>query len=117
MQIKDPVQWAQQEVELQADDASRQFLAFFQQWFATADEQIEDQGQEPVNAMRWALADTEQQLGFLAMEWIGQMLLLASMHWEFGDAMVSGMTNLEKRMVEQMTAIKLVELQETAAGK
>ncbi|QZE10490.1 hypothetical protein SEA_SCOOBYDOOBYDOO_173 [Mycobacterium phage ScoobyDoobyDoo] len=116
MRVQDELRWADHELEMQADETSRKFHEFFKAWFGLAHTMVDGvETQWPVmDAVRSALRTTEDDLGFLSMEWIGQMLLVASQHWVHGDRMVEGMTALESRMMEQMAAIKLVELQESA---
>lgn len=122
MKIKDSVAWSNQEIELQADETSRKFLDFFILWFTQADAHIELQWplteDNPIldvaGAMRWGLAIAEELTGYLSMEWIGQMLVLASQHWERGEDMIEQMTIVERRTMEQMAAVKLVELQRSA---
>lgn len=48
------------------------------------------------------------------MEWLGQMLLVIVQHWTHGDRVWDAMSVWERRMVEQATALKLVELQGSA---
>lgn len=130
MKFQDPVKWTDQEIELQADEASRAFLAFFTEWFTRAEElyaEHEEVGGERndsvrtvrrrtlLQAVRQALVDVEILKGALSVEWIGQMLLLAREHWILGgDDMVHGLTRIERRVMEQMEAIKLAELQQSA---
>lgn len=124
MQFSDDVKWADQELELQVDDTSRKFLHFFQEWFTAAEGHLDGAVDAPpsairdkliVKAMRKGLEDTESAYGFLAMEWIGQMLLLAYQHWKYGSAMERGLTVIERRALEVMAAVKAAELQASAA--
>jgi hypothetical protein len=130
MQVLDPTRWGTQEIELKADAASRKFLEFFTTWFDKAEALMADTARHRMSSMAETLEDsrvescvrdayvvTELKLGYLSMEWIGQMLLIASEHWVHGAEMVKGLSVLETRMLEQMTAIKLAELQEAAAAK
>jgi hypothetical protein len=120
----DPTRWSDQELELQADETSRKFLAFFIDWFTLAEKHMKApvmgsmtetiEAHSPVGSTRSALVATEEKLGYLAVEWIGQMLVLASQHWVHGEALVEGMTVMERRMMEQMAAVKMVDLQESA---
>jgi hypothetical protein len=113
MKVVDEVQWAQQEMELRQDETSVKFHDFLVAWFTEAETTWDDQ----TTAMDWvraALVVTEERLGYIAMEWIGQMLVVACQHWIYGDLLLEEMTPLERRMYEQMAAVKLVELQESA---
>ncbi|ASZ74726.1 hypothetical protein KHO57_gp178 [Mycobacterium phage Phabba] len=121
MKAKDATKWADQELELKQDETGRRFLEFFDEWFTLAEnlaEEVDDSGntkRSAVSAVRHALLDVEGRRGYLAMEWIGQMLLLAEQNWVYGEAMERGLTVLERRMMEVMAAVKLVELQESAS--
>lgn len=125
MEVQDRVRWAAQEMELKTgDDTSRKFLEFFTAWFEEAERGHANRSDTVfgsghprplMDSVRNAYVATELKLGYLSMEWIGQMLLIASEHWVHGPEMLKDMTVLEARMLEQMTAIKLVELQEAAA--
>lgn len=114
MKTKDDLRWADQELELQADETSQKFLSFFLAWMENAETHLCD-GRTPIEAVRYALTCTERDLGFLSTEWIGQMLLLAFAHWIHGEDMASGMTVIEERVLAQMSAVKMVDLQEQAA--
>ena len=67
--------------------------------------------------MRKALDRAEAELGFLTVDLIGQLLTLAMVHWEFGAAMMVGMTNIEHRVLETALARKIVSLQREAMGR
>ena len=124
MQTKDPSLWEKQRIELEADETSKRFLEVFLDWFDGAEELYEavtradpDQRLSVISAVRHQLSRVEQDRAmFLSMEWCGQQLLLAWQHWIHGDEMYLGMTNMERRMLEQMSAIKLAELQEQSEG-
>jgi hypothetical protein len=129
MQFKDLQAWTDQELELKQDDVGQKFLEFFLRWFDIAENlyaQTETVGGDRndsertvrryscISAVRHALLDAENHFGYASMEWLGQMLLLAQQHWVHGADMDLGLTILERRLLEQMTAVKLVELQTMA---
>lgn len=114
MQFQDQIRWTDQEIELQADEASRAFLAFFTEWFTRAEGEMGHAWQNAALYVRSALAETERANGHLSVEWIGQMLLLAREHWQYGEAMMRDLSNIEIRLIQQMEAIKLAELAESA---
>lgn len=120
MKVKDEAQWAQQSSELlNADDESRKFHDFLVLWLDTADQMMDDAPKAvyPRDALSKAFKVTEQTLGYLSIEWIGQMLLVVIGHWFHGDQVWESLSLWERRMVEQSAAIKLVELQTEAAGQ
>jgi hypothetical protein len=122
MHFRDPVAWAAQELEFQADETSRQFLAFFLDWFGCADGYLSSwtlnehcTSLKVADAVRNALIQTEKrQKVSLSMEWIGQMMLVASDHWKYGEELVEQLTVIERRAVQIMFDIKLATLQESA---
>ena len=114
MHVKDEQVWSQQLVEFEADDMSRLFKNFVLQWGDTADKLVDDLG--PRGAASKAFVETEQTLGFLSVEWLGQMLLVLIQHWVHGIELWESLSVWERRMVETAAAIKIVELQDQAAG-
>jgi hypothetical protein len=117
VKVKDESHWAQQASELQnTDEDSRKFHDFLVLWLDTADQALE-KGTDlsPYTELSKAFEVAEQTLGYLSVEWLGQMLLVVIGHWVHGDLVWESLTVWEKRMVEQSIAIKLVELQEQAA--
>ena len=137
VQAKDAIKWADQQLELRQDETGTRFLEFFDEWFTIAEKLYEEteprtekqynadgttgwadkqyRKRSAISAVRHALLDVEGRRGYLAMEWLGQMLLLAEQHWVYGEEMERGLTVLERRMMEVMAAVKLVELQESAS--
>lgn len=126
MKARDADAWTQQTVELRADENGQRFLTFFEFWFDAAEKLISDgldaqmcngtpsNAWTPVRAMREALKVSEEQLGFLTVDWIGQMLAVASMHWAHGQEMVKGLTFVEHRLVQESVARKVAQLAEDA---
>ena len=114
MHVKDDQAWSQQLVEFDADEMSRLFRDFLVQWAETADRLVEDSGVR--GAAVTAFDETEQDLGFISVEWLGQMLLVLVQHWFSGDELWESLSGWERRMVEQSAALKIVELQDLAAS-
>lgn len=118
MHVKDEQAWTQQLTELEADEMSRLFKNFILQWGDTADRlyevhPVESQFRYSVSK---AFEETEQTLGFLSVEWLGQMLLVLVEHWVHGDELWESLSVWERRMVETAAAIKIVDLQDRAAS-
>ena len=126
MQTQDDERWSQQVADLHADgEAGQRFLDFFTFWFDTAGVLLtegrggfrDDSTNMPViEAVRMALEMAEQQFGFLSVELIGQMLTVATMHWEYGAAMAEQLTFIERRVMQQALADKIADLQNSAAN-
>ena len=134
MKAKDDYLWAQQVSDLKADgEAGQNFLTFFTFWFDAAEKMMTktevvnpddldtDFGGEvfykysPTKSVRKALELAEHEFGFLSVDLIGQMLTVASMHWAHGDQMMTGLTFIERRVVEEALARKIADLQNQAA--
>lgn len=122
MKVKDAQAWATQLSEFEADELSRKFRDFLLFW-ADATEKLlveEPQSFDGVlvgghsSALSKGLEVAEQTMGFLSVEWIAQMLVVLVAHWTHGEQLWNELTHIEKRLVEQATAMKLAELQRAA---
>jgi hypothetical protein len=116
MRVQDEELWSQQFSELNADEMSRKFRDFLVFWLETSDGLLSDSGGDltPYTVLSKGFEVAEQTFGYIATEWIGQMLLVVVQHWADGLAVWDELSVFERRMVEQATAMKLVELQESA---
>jgi len=123
----DDQRWAEQVSDIRSDgEAGVRFLTFFTFWFDTAETLLwegtggQSIGADPVpnmaimDAVRMALQMAEQQYGFLSVDLIGQMLCVASMHWEQGKEMTQNLTFIEHRVMEEALARKIAALQNAA---
>lgn len=116
MRVKDEQAWWEQLTELDGDDASRRFRDFLLAWVDRADVALAGgSGASPREALVAAFAETEEELGFLSVEWLSQMFLVIVQHWFSGAELWESMSPWERRMVEQATAVKLAEMQAAAA--
>jgi len=62
-----------------------------------------------------ALELAEQTFSFLSVEWLSQMLVVMTDHWEYGEKLYEDLSYMEKRLVQQAIAMKIAELQAIAA--
>lgn len=127
MQPKDGPAWAQQVEDLRSDgEAGQRFLEFFEFWFDATEKMLaqerfaEDNRQKPtgwtvIRATRAGLAVAESQFGFLSVDMIGAMLVVAATFWEQGDEMAENLTFIERRVMEEALARKIAALQDEAA--
>lgn len=116
MRVRDEQAWWEQLTEFDADDDSRRFRDFLVAWVDSADVRLQTGRDEcPRAALLAAFSDMESVFGFLSVDWLSQMLLVAVQHWFEGDRLWESMSVWERRLVEQATAIKLAELQQVAA--
>lgn len=122
MRVRDDVRWQEQLSEFEADDLSRRFRDFLVFWMDTTDKLVSEElsltgaaaPSQLAATVSKALEIAEQTMGFLSIEWIAQMLLVMTQHWTHGEALYEGLSFIERRLVEQATAMKLAELQEGA---
>ncbi len=69
----------------------------------------------PVEALRAALEPTETRRGNISGTWMVQMLVVAIANWGYGgDELFESLTEFEKRLVAEMTAIIIAAMQESA---
>lgn len=118
MRVKDDAAWSDQRSELiTGDEESVKFHDFLVFWVDTADTMLAENPSDlrPYHALSKAFEVAEQTFGYLSVEWLGQMLLVIVQHWVDGDSLWESLSVWERRMVEQATAMKLVELQQLAA--
>lgn len=123
MRTVNEVRWSETQASLRSDEVGTKFLDFYTFWFDAADRLL-DEGYSvdfgvrgPVLAMRRAFELAEEELGFITVDWVGQMLCVASMHWVQGKRMAEEMTPIEVRVMETALAMKLAQLQESAADQ
>lgn len=118
MRVRDEQLWLQQVSELKFDETSQKFHDFLVFWGDTADTMIaESNGDLPIrDLLSKAFEVAEQTFGYLSVEWLSQMLLVLTQHWVDGERLWESLSVWERRMVEQATAMKIVELQQIAAG-
>lgn len=118
MRVRDEQLWLQQVSELKSDETSQKFHDFLVFWGDTADTMIaESNGGLPIrDLLSKAFEVAEQTFGYLSVEWLSQMLLVLTQHWVDGERLWESLSVWERRMVEQATAMKIVELQQIAAG-
>lgn len=114
MRVRDEQDWWEQLTELDCDDDSRRFRDFLLRWVDDAEVRLAVGGLEPREGLASAYADAEDEMGFLSVEWLGQMLLVIIQHWAEGDALWESLSPWERRMVEQAVAVKVAELQKSA---
>lgn len=115
MRVKDELLWLEQVKELSGDEASVRFRDFLVFWMDTADVIGDEAAQQtPRDSLLQAFEVAEQTLGYLSMEWLGQMLLVIVQHWFDGDSLWESLSVWERRLIEQALAMKLVDLQESA---
>lgn len=114
MRVQDDEAWQLQLKEFTADELSGKFRDFLVFWAEAAEKIMEEHQQTPRSSLTPAFDVAEQTFGYISVEWLGQMLLVLIQHWFHGTEVWESLSVWERRMVEQATALKLVELQESA---
>lgn len=115
IRVRDHDLWTRQLVEFEIDDLSRQFRTVLLFWMAEVEKRLHPDSPDHSAILNEALKATEVEHGFLSIEWISQMMLVMVEHFDFGEELFEGLSFMERRMIEQATAIKLAELQDRAA--
>lgn len=119
MRVQNEELWAEQLAEFDADETSRKFRDFLVFWCETAEKLLDslseiDHQLTPTGSLKRSFEIAEQTFGYISVEWLSQMLLVIVQHWFHGTEIWESLSVWERRMVEQITALKLVELQNQA---
>jgi hypothetical protein len=69
-----------------------------------------------LDALRISLATVEDSQERKTIWIIGQSLVLICMHWVHGTSVAQDLTEFEARLVEDITAMKIAQLQAQAEG-
>lgn len=115
MKVRNDEDWSKQEALLNSTPEGQAFMKFMLAWMESAEEVLKGQKEPDLSsAVQFALAATEAQMGYLSVDLIGQMLVVASMHWEHGPEFATALTHIERRVVEEALGRKLADLREAA---
>ena len=116
VRVKDDRSWRDQLAEFDADEMSRKFRDFLLFWCGAAERMVDSYQLTPTVGLRRSFEVAEQTFGYISVEWLGQMLLVLIQHWFDGDEVWESLSVWERRLVEQAAAVKVVELQQSAAS-
>lgn len=116
MQIKDDDLWQDLVKELKSTDHGQEFYDFVVSWCDFSEQVISQDGDDadPADALRLTLADIEEVLGRKNVWIVAQALVVICMHWLFGEKASEGMSEIEIRLVQDVTAAKIAQLQAQA---
>lgn len=107
MKVKDEAAWQERRAALTVDgEIGVAFLAFVEDWADRVDATWDDQ----TSAAEWfrrALGAVEQARGRTDFLMLGQMLAVLAEHWHLGDQLMKGLTPIERRLVEDLTLVKV----------
>lgn len=116
MQVKDEGLWQELVKELRESDHGIAFYDFVIGWVDRAEQIVLQDGDDadPADALRLSLADVEESLERKNIWIVGQALVVIVMHWVYGDEASEGLTEVEIRLVQDVTAAKIAQLQAQA---
>jgi len=122
MEVRDLATWQQRCADLSNDEISKSFLRFVETWANEAERYLAWNEEErsriaggvdqievvnPAEALRRTLTRTEEELYRADAIFMGQMLAVLAMHWKHGLAMMDDLTPVERRLVEDVTLLKI----------
>lgn len=117
MQVRNDELWQQLVAELKESDHGQAFYDFLLAWVDRAEQIIaQDSDTDPAEALRLTLNAAEESLERKNIWILGQCLVVVCMHWIHGEKAVQGFSELELRLVEDITAAKIAQLQAMAEG-
>jgi hypothetical protein len=121
MRVVDESTWQAQVAEIVADgEIGQAFLQFLETWVEEAEELMSSRmvSGEPMFswvAIREALPLAEERLGRQGTRFLGQMLVLIATYWVHGASMSQGFGPIEMRLMQDVLAWKLTDLEAEAA--
>lgn len=115
MKVKDDSLWQGLIKELDEVEEGKDFREFLVAWCSRAEQIVEqDSNTDPADALRLTLENTEDALVRQNIWVLAQGLTVIIMHWIHGDQVAGGLTELEARLVQDVTAAKIAQLQAMA---
>ena len=116
MKIKDESLWHELAKDLKATEHGQEFFDFVVAWADSAEQVIRQDGEatNPAEALRLTLSLVEDSLERKTIWILGQCLVVLCMHWEYGEKLSEGLTELEVRLVQDVTAAKIAQLEAMA---
>jgi hypothetical protein len=116
MKIRDESLWHELVKDLKESDEGVAFYDFVTAWADRAEQIMEQfrEGGTPAEALRMVLPTVENSFERKTIWILGQCLVVLCMHWEHGEELTNTFTELEIRLVEDVTALKIAQLQAAA---
>lgn len=115
MQVRDDSLWQQLVKELKESDHGQAFYDFLLAWVDRAEQiMAQDNNTDPAEALRLTLVAAEESLERKNIWILGQCLVVICMHWMHGEKTAQNLTEIELRLVEDITAAKIAQLQAMA---
>lgn len=113
MKVEDESLWQQQVAALVKSDRGKDFLAFVEMWADLAEHAV-GLGSEPANAMGLSLAAVEEAFEHKTIGEIGHMLVVVLGHWQYREELSNGLTEIERRLVQDIVSVNIALMQEAA---
>ena len=116
MKAKDQNAWLQQVQEFKKDDLGTHFLQVLEFWAGAAEKEFDRREFSPTaDVVRDLLPLVEKEFGVITVHWLSQILTVLVIHWENGVSLEAGLTEFERKMVQEAFMRKAEELQLQAA--
>ena len=98
------------------NEISGAFLRFLEDWVNAAEGQLVLHGRllTPVEALRRSVQFVETRQGRCPAYMLAQMMAVLAEHWTYGQEMMENLTPVERRLVEDVTLLKIDEVQRQA---
>lgn len=116
MKVVDDSLWQEMASGLKSDSIGEAFHDFIVEWCDRAEALLEQGWDTPLDALRISLATVEESQERKAILIVGQCLVVICMHWIHGTSVAQDLTEFEARLVEDITAMKIAQLQSEAEG-
>ena len=117
MKTRDTDSWQGRRAALAGGgEISVAFLSFLEDWVEGAEGQLVLHGRllTPGEALRRSVQFVEARQGRFPAYLLAQMLAVLAEHWVYGQEMMEDLTPVERRLVEDVTLLKIDELQRQA---
>lgn len=116
MKVRDEGLWQELVRELKDSEQGLDFYDFVTGWVERAEQIVLQDGEDadPADALRLTLADIEESSERKNIWVVGQGLVVICMHWFYGEEVAARLTEIEVRLVQDITAAKIAQLQAQA---
>lgn len=116
MQVRNESDWQAFVKELRCDEEGEAFHDFVVAWAEQAEQVMgqDGEGANPAEALRITLSHIENFYERKTIWILGQCLVVFCMHWKHGEKLSELFTEFELRLVEDITLMKVAQLQAQA---
>ncbi len=105
MKVVNEQDWQEYCAAVEHEEWGKAFVQFLTAWLTNAERALEnDMSLNPTDAIRESLWLTQQQIGRVSIEYIGQMLLVIISHWSHGPRVARGINVIERQLLEEAAA-------------